>query len=142
MEKAFPSVEPFFRRFELNNNRNDFSATTSQFADTFMAGGPQGVRCIQARDFALALPKRKQLFDSYGCQSTSLVSFSETRLDDRYVMARTQWQMKFGRDQQATTAVANSTFIVDASAEPFRIVFYLAHQDFMEILKNHGVAPA
>jgi hypothetical protein len=143
MDNASASVEAFFRLFELNNNKSDFSATTSQFADTFMAAGPQGTQCVKASDFAMALPKRKQLFDSYGCQSTSLIYFSETRLDDRYVMARTQWLMKFGGDQQdPKTAVANSTFIVDTSTEPFKIVFYFAHQDYMEVLKNHGILPA
>jgi hypothetical protein len=141
MEKTFPSIEAFFRRFELNN-KSDFPAAVSQFADTFMAAGPQGVQCVQASDFALALPKRKRLFDSFGCQSAALVSFSEDRLDDRFVLVRAQWQMIFARDQQdSKTALANSTFIIDTYAESFKIVFYLAHQDHMGILKSHGILP-
>ena len=74
MEKVSPSVEAFFRQFELNNNKSDFSAAVSQFADTIMAAGPQGAQCVRASDFAHALPKRKQLFENFGCRSMQLLS--------------------------------------------------------------------
>ena len=67
MEDTRTSVEDFIRHFERNNNKSDFSDAVSQFADVFMAAGPQGAQCVKASDFALALPKRKQLFASFGC---------------------------------------------------------------------------
>jgi hypothetical protein len=143
MENGFTSVEAFLRRFELNNNESDFSAAVSQFADTFMAAGPQGAQCVRAGDFALALPKRKQLFESFGCHSMQLVSVDAHSLGDRYSIAHTQWKMNFANNDLPTEGMfVNSTFIVDTSEADFRIVLYLAHQDVMLMLKERAVRNA
>lgn len=102
MENLSASVEVFFRRFELNNNKNDFSAAVSQFADTFMAAGPQGAQCVRASDFALALPKRKQLFESFGCHSMQLIRVDAHSLGERYSMAYTRWKMNFAKGDLST----------------------------------------
>jgi len=139
MEDKRIAVEDFLRRFELNNNKTDFSDAASQFADTFMAAGPQGAQCVKASDFALALPKRKQLFASFGCDSMQLVSVDAHSLGDRYSIAHTRWKMNFTNDAPSTPArFVDSTFVVDTSEG--RIVLYLAHQDVMAILKERGIA--
>jgi hypothetical protein len=139
MENASMSVEAFFRRFELNNNKSDFSAAVSQFAGTFMAAGPQGAQCVQASAFALALPKRKQLFKSFGCHSMQLVSVDVKSLGARYSMAHTRWKMNFADGDLSTKEMlVDSTFIVDTTEAEFRIVLYLAHQDVMAMLKERG----
>jgi hypothetical protein len=118
---------------------SDFSAAVSQFADTFMAAGPQGAQCVKASDFVLALPKRKQLFKNFGCHSMQLVSVDPHSLGERYCMAHTRWKMNFAEGDQSTDAVfVNSTFIVETTEQRFRIVLYLAHQDVMAILKQRG----
>jgi hypothetical protein len=137
MEKANPSVEAFLRQFELNNNKSDFPATASQFADTFMAAGPQGAQCVRVRDFVLALPKRKQLFESFGCHSMQLISVDAHSLGERYCMAYTRWRMHFAESDLSTKAVfVDSTFIVETTEQQFQIVLYLAHQDALAILKE------
>jgi hypothetical protein len=139
MENAIPNVEAFFRRFELNNNRSDFSSAASQFAATFMAAGPQGAQCVKASDFALVLPKRKQLFESFGCESMQLASVDVHSLGDRYLMAHTRWKMNFANGDLSTEKMfVDSTFIVDTTEADFRIVLYLAHQDVMSMLKERG----
>jgi len=143
MENSSASVEAFFRRFELNNNNSDFSATVSQFADTFMAAGPQGAQCVRASDFALALPKRKQLFESFGCHSMQLIRVDAHSLGDRYSMAHTRWKMNFAEGDLPTGPVfVDSTFIVETTEQQSRIVLYLAHQDVMAILKERGLTKA
>jgi hypothetical protein len=139
-----PKVEAFLRRFELNNNKSDFSAAVSQFADTFLAAGPsRGAVCSRAGDFALALPKRKQLFEGFGCHSMQLVSVDAHSLGDRYSIAHTQWKMNFANNDLRTEGMfVNSTFIVDTSEADFRIVLYLAHQDVMLMLKERAVRNA
>lgn len=133
----------FLRKFELASASNDVSASVALFADTFMAASPQGAQCVRAEDFARALPKRIQLMQSLGCQSTSLVSFSETMLDERFAMAETRWRMAFGRESQPVQeAFADSLYIVDMAGEAPRIVFYLAHQEFMAMLKSSGILPS
>lgn len=98
---------------------------------------------MRASDFALAIPKRKQLFDRLGCRSTSLVSLCETQLSARYTMARTQWCFTFDRGQGGRQqVVADSVYIVDTGADALRIVFYLANQDIFTLLKERGIMPA
>src|ERR1700744_6274709 len=108
----------FFHNFEQQNASNDIPAQVAQFADTFMAASPQGAQCIRAEDFARALPKRVELVQSLGGQSTSLVSFSETKLDERFAMAETRWRMPFPREgEPAREALADSLYILDMGGE-------------------------
>jgi len=141
MPQTENAVEGFFRAYEDNINSGDVAALVAQFADVFLAANPQGAQPVRASDFALALPKRKQLFDRLGCQSTSLVALWPTTLDARYTLARTRWQMTFGSSgSEPQEIVVDSHFIVDTSGDAFKIIFYLANQDIMEILKEKGIA--
>ncbi len=142
MQPPTQAIERFFRTFESNASSDDVDAAVSQFADVFMAASPHGAQAVRVADFALALPRKKRLFDQLGCQSTTLVSLVETRLDARYVLANTRWRMSFVRGQvEPQDVVADSVYIVDTGAEPFKIVFYLANQDLMQVLKERGIAP-
>ena len=143
MQQSIDAIEQFFRTFESNASSHDTAAQVSHFADIFMAATPQGTQSVQVNDFALALPKKKALFDKLGCRSTVLVSLRQTRLDARYVMAATQWRMTFVQDHSAPQdVIADSVYIVDTGTDPFKIVFYLASQDLMQILRERGIAPA
>ncbi len=142
MESTQNAVGRFFRTYEHNASSRDFDALAAQFADVFLAAGREGAKPVRAGDFALALPKRKQLFDSLGCRSASLASLRETRLDSQYTMATTQWRMNFNSDRGGNAEVTvNSIFIVDTGTEPFKIILYLANQDIMEALKERGILP-
>lgn len=134
------AIELFFQTYEQHINSGNIPALVAQFADVFLAAGPQGAQPVRVSDFAVALPERKQLFDSLGCRSTSLVSLDPVALDGRYTLARTRWRMVFDHAQGALTEVfADSTFIVDCSGGGLRIVFYLSHQDIMAVLKERGI---
>ncbi len=141
MPHAVTDIELFFKTYEQRINSGDIPALVAQFSDAFLAAGAQGAQPVRAVDFAVALPKRKQLFDSLGCRSTSLVSFEPVALDGRYTLVRTRWQMVFDRAQGAAEeeVLADSTFIVDDSDSGLKIVFYLAHQDIMAMLKERGI---
>ncbi len=143
MEKPDTAISRFFQSYASANSTGDIPTIVSHFADVFMAAGPQGEQSVRAADFALALPKRKQLFDSLGCRSTALVSLQETQLDSRFTMVRTQWEFTFVPEQsQPQQFLADSTFIVHTAPEAFKIVFYLAHQDIMAVLKGRGLLSA
>jgi hypothetical protein len=142
-QQSIDAIEQFFRAFESDACSHDTGAQVSHFADTFMAATPQGAQSVRVSDFALALPRKKQFFDMLGCRSTALASLRQTRLDARYVMASTQWRMTFAQDHREPQDVtADSVYIVDTGTEPFKIVFYLASQDLVQILKDRGIAPA
>jgi hypothetical protein len=134
------AVEEFFRTFEYNTNHGDTAALVAPFAAIFLAAGPQGATCVRKEDFALALPRRKQLFDNLGCGATELVRIQTETLDPRYSKARTQWKMTFtSGDSRAREIFVESTYMVDTGKDPFEIVVYLAHQDIMAVLKEQGI---
>ena len=140
MEDTRTAVEDFFRLFTHNTNQRNIATSVSQFAATFLAAGPQGASCVRREDFAVALPKRKQLFESLGLRSTEFVGVESQTLDARFSMARTRWAMLFESGTQASQEiVVDSTFVVDTGVQPFQIVLYLAHQDIMVILKERGI---
>ena len=150
---ATSPVRRFFQSYEQNTASGDIPALIAQFADVFMAAGPAGAQSVRSADFAHILPKRVQLVQSLGCQSTKLVSCVETELDARFAMAETRWQMTFVREgQPPKEAIVDSLFIldkgpqepgiVDTDSEYPKIVFYLAHQDLMAALKNQGILAA
>jgi hypothetical protein len=142
MQQTTDTLERFFRAFESNASSNDIPTQVAQFADVFMAASPQGTQVVRLSDFAVALPRRKQLFDRLGCRSTALVSLEERPLDARYVMASTRWRMTFARNEEtAEDVLVDSIYIVDTGGEAFKIVFYLANQDLMQILKQRGISP-
>src|SRR5438552_8591431 len=142
MQQPSNAIEQFFRTFESNASSDNVEAVISQFADVFMAANPQGTQAVRASDFALALPRKKQYIDSLGCNSTQLVSLRETRLDARYTMASTQWKMTFTLPEtEPEDVVVDSAFIIDTGGDAAKIVFYLANQDLVQVLKERGIAP-
>ena len=137
------SLQQFFRNYAECTNAARIPELVAHFADTFLAGGPQGAQCVRSSDFALALPKRYEMFEKWGCRSTELLSVAELQLDSRYVLARTKWRMTFGHgDAGAVDVEADSDFVVDTGLEPWQIVFYLANQDLVEVLRSRGIIGA
>lgn len=133
-------MQSFFQSYERHSTEENLSELASNFAETFLAAGPQGAKCVSAAVFAPALAQRKQLFDRLGCRRPELVSVTETPLDSRYVLARTQWRFTFEPSQaQPVTIPVESTFLLDTAAKPFRILVYLAHQDILTILRDRGL---
>lgn len=133
-------VETFFRSYERIAAGGDTAAMAAQFADVFLAAGPQGAQAVKAGEFALALPKRKEIFDRLGCRSTELVGLEEFPLDARYTLAKTRWRLRFVRREQEPQEVqVDSVFIVDGGGDALRIVFYLANQDIFAVLKERGI---
>jgi hypothetical protein len=134
-------VEQFFHAFERSSDAGDIPMLLTQFAETFMAAGPQGTQCVRAADFAVALPKRKKFVDDLGCESTSLAALEQTWLDGRFVLAKTRWRMRFVQAEGARDVLADSVFLVDTSGAAMRIVLYLAQQDLTTMLREHGILP-
>jgi hypothetical protein len=132
-------VALFLRGYERVSESNDIPAMVAQFGETFLAAGPLGACCVRSSDFALALPKRKQLFQSLGHSSTALISVDETPLDARYVLARTQWRFTFGKNGKRLEVVVDSTFLIDTGGDEFKIVVYLTNRDAVQILHERGI---
>jgi len=141
LESRQSLIESFFQTFETNSNSGDVPATMTQFADAFLAGDPvRGMSVVRASDIAQVLPKRKQLFDRLGCRATTLVSLRPMEIGPRFVLAETEWRLTFARNEgKEEDVLASSVFVVDAGVDPFRIVFYLANQDIMAVLRERRI---
>lgn len=127
----------FIEEFARNSAEGRIGKLMAQFAESFLYAGPQGSQWVRASDFALALPKRKELFDSAGHKSTELSDAQETWLDGRYALVRTRWRFAFQRGLPESAIIeTESSFLVDVGAEPFRILTYLSHQDIVEMLRQ------
>jgi hypothetical protein len=64
-------------------------------------------------------------------------------LDDRYVMVKVQWQMRFQKD--AAPPVLNqiaATYVLRRDEYSMRIVFQLDHQDLAQRVRELGLLPA
>jgi hypothetical protein len=135
------AMETFFQDFERNSNLGVTDVLISQFAETFLVASPQGAHVVPAHAFALALPQHKKRFAEMGCQSADLISLRETALGNYYVMAETEWRMRFAQEGKSPEEItACSTFIVYTGEEQPRIVFYLPQHDVMALLKGRGLS--
>lgn len=138
MTTASQSLAGFFATFQHNSDHGTQTETLAQFAETFLAAGPDGAKAVPATLFGPALAKRKELFATLGSRGTELISLDETRLDARYTMARTRWRMTFSRpDLPAQQLEVDSTFLMDTRTQ--QILVYLAHQDMFAILRERGI---
>ncbi|KAA6457487.1 hypothetical protein DYQ86_21875 [Acidobacteria bacterium AB60] len=143
MKNPQSAVEVFFHDYARHTDTGDVPELAACFADTFVAGNPQGAQAVRASDFALVLPKRIKYFESLGCRRTELISLEPVELDRRYVSARTRWRLTFERPGgEALPLEVESTYLVDTGVQPFRFLVYIAHQDIMEVVKERGIAPA
>jgi hypothetical protein len=140
MEYVDDALSRFIRSFENNSASGNASEAGKQFAEQFLVVSPRGAQCVRSVDFAAALPKRKELFDSLGRQSSELIGLKKLRLDHRYALAKTRWRFIFQSLVYKPEVVeVESTFMIDTGVEPFQIILYLAHQNIMEILKQRGL---
>ena len=143
MDNHNTPIRRFFDAFAHNSDKGNVPELVACFADVFLAAGLHGAQPVRASDFARVLPKRCKMFESMGCKSTELISIQENWLDAQHAAVRTRWRLTFVRpEMEALPIEVDSTYLIDAGREPFRILMYLPHSDIMEVLKQHGVAPA
>jgi hypothetical protein len=131
-------LDEFFQTFATSSNSTDPTIALPHFADNFLVAGPDGALTVSAREFAHALPKRKQLFDKAGCRSSTLLSKQENWLDARYLFVKTQWRFEFA-DPSAPELEGCSTFLIDAGGSAPKILVYMAHQDIFKLLQARGL---
>jgi hypothetical protein len=95
MKEVSPVVTTFIEDFERGSNTFERDLLAIQFSDPFMAADPNGsIQVVKMDDFIAGISKRQAFFQSIGFQFVKIVSLDETRLDDHYVMAKVQAQMR------------------------------------------------
>jgi hypothetical protein len=141
-EFASGGLRPFFEAFAAKSTASDVEGLARLYAPTILVAGPDGTHIVTSADLLRVIPKRKQLLESIGYRSTTLVGLHEIELDQRYTLARTEWQWQFGPAGAARTELTlPSTFIVERSSDGVRIVVYVMHQDLVGVLRDRGWLP-
>lgn len=135
-------LRAFFERFQSLSAASDVDGLAAMYAGNVMIAGPNGAQVVNSADMQRAIPKRKQLLDSVGCQETVLVGLEETALTDRYSLVRAQFRWHFqAASGQPATVTLPSTFIVDRGGDSPQIVLYMNEQDVVSLLRERGVLP-
>ncbi len=133
-------LRAFFERFQSLSAASNVEGLAAMYAGTVMIAGANGVQVVSSADLQRAIPKRKHVLESVGCQDTALVGFEETALSDRYALVRAQfrWHFKPANSQPATVTLP-SAFIVDRGGDSPHIVLYLNERDVVSVLRERGV---
>lgn len=138
MEQVSTEIQRFFEEYERCANQDDAGRIGSQFAEVFMTADPSGTRVVSTESLVAGVSKRKRLFESLGSRSTTLVSLKQKDLNDRYVLAETEWLVRFDREEVGELSL-RSSFVMHRSNDGLKIVFYLMHQNPMVVLKERGL---
>jgi hypothetical protein len=96
------------------------------FADPFLAADATGARPVPRDLFLQALPRRAALFADAGLGPAALTALTWDRLDDHYLLARTEWacpSLAGGEPKRLS-----SSFLLHDDGDRLRIVLYLNHE--------------
>lgn len=134
-------VRAFFSSYETANARFDVQQITASYADVFMFGGPDGVQSVKKEDFLRVLPRRKEFFKSVGLTSSKIESLEASRLDSKYTLVKTIWNMRFDPSGGEPIYSQNPTsYILARTGDGFQIVFQIDHQDLRKRVQELGLA--
>lgn len=134
-------VSDFFRSYEAANARFDVKQITASYADVFMFRGPEGVQSVKKEDFLRVLPRRKEFFKALGLTSSNIESLEASRLDSKYTLVKTIWNMRFDRSGGEPIYSQNSSsYILVRTGDGFQIVFQIDHQDLSKKVQELGLA--
>jgi hypothetical protein len=132
----------FFDGYARSRSVLDIELIASQYSDSFMLAGPNGVRVVQKVDVLAAFPKGEAFLKGLGHKSTELMSLDESLLDDHYVMARARFVWHFEKAPSPPIEVeVNATFILYMNQGALTIVFQHEHEDFQDALRTQGLLP-
>lgn len=140
MSNENTGVKSFFSRYEAANAIFDVEQIADCYADVFMFGGPEGVRCLKKEDFLKVLPRRKEFFRSRGLVSSTIDSLTASKLDARYTLVKVVWNMRFERNAGEPVCSQNAASYVLSGENPlFQIVFQIDHQDLTKRVQELGL---
>ena len=113
MGTTTPAVQEFFDQYARSRSALDIDLIASQYADSIMFAGPNGVRVVEKPTILAAFPKGQEFLKAHGHKSTRVLSLDETSLDDLYVLVRAQFEWRFeNSSSQPIDAKVDSTFIL------------------------------
>ncbi len=131
------TAEEFFRLYEQANNDFDVPSISKLYADTFMFANPQGVQAVKKEDFVKVLPRRKDFMKAAGLLSARVDSVEATKLDSKYMLVKTIWNMRIrANNGNEIAGKTSATYILSAIGDSFEIVVQLDHQDLTKTIQD------
>jgi len=136
-EMSTITAEDFFRLYEQANSDFDIQLISRLYADTFMFANPQGVQAVKKEDFVKLLPRRKDFMKAAGLLSSRIDSVAVAKLDSKYLLAKTVWNMRVrANNGDEVTGKTSATYILSTVGDSFEIVFHVDHQDLTKTVQD------
>jgi len=131
------TAQDFFRLYEQAHSDFDIQSLSKLYADTFLFADPQGVRAVKKEDFVKVLPRRKDFMQAAGLLSSRVDSVTATKLDSKYVLAKTVWSMRVrANNGNEVAGKTSATYILSLVGDSFEIVFQIDHQDLTKTVED------
>jgi len=131
------TAEDFFHLYEQANSDFDIQLISKLYADTFMFANPQGVHAVKKEDFVKVLPRRKDFMKAAGLLSSRVDSVTATKLDSKYMLVKTVWNMRVRSSHgDDVTGKTSATYILSIVGDSFEIVFQVDHQNLTKTVQD------
>ena len=142
MDSGSDAIREFFSQYARSRNTFDPERLVSQYPESWMYAGPDGVRVAAKADILASLATGKEWLRTLGHTSTTLTLMEASAVDELYVLVKATFVWRF--EQLAAGAIdvpVDSTFIVYIRNGAPTIVFQHEHEDFQQALRTRGVVP-
>jgi hypothetical protein len=118
-------VAAFLESFRRASSALDVEAQHGLFAETFLVGDAGGARPVPREAFLQAIPARAAAAEQAGVGRAQLVEASMLRLDDSWVLLRTEWSSSLADGGELPMT---STFLLHDDHSELRVTTYLNHR--------------
>lgn len=118
-------VAAFLEEFREASAALDVDAQRHLFAENFMVGDAEGARPVPREAFLQAIPARAAAAEQGGVGRARLDQASMLRLDDSWVLLRTEWSAPLAGGGELPMT---STFLLHDDRSELRITAYLNHR--------------
>jgi hypothetical protein len=118
-------VAAFLECFRRASSDLDVDAQRGLFAETFLVGDAAGARPVPREAFLQAIPARAAAAEQAGVGRAQLVEASMLRLDESWVLLRTEWSSSLADGGELPMT---STFLLHDDHADLRVTAYLNHR--------------
>ena len=92
---------------------------------------------MKKEDFVKVLPRRKDFMKTAGLLSSRVDSVTATKLDSKYMLAKTVWNMRVrANNGDEVAGKTSATYILSIVGDSFEIVFQVDHQDLTKTVQD------
>lgn len=133
-----PKLELLFAQYEKAFATLDINQTAAFYADTFLAGGPNGVVVHRHEEFAKKAEELAAFYKKIGQTAGKIISMRETPISNDYTMVTVHWGAQYEKTGDRWIEFDVSYFIQVNLPEP-RIIMFITHEDEETVLKELGL---